>query len=102
MTVKCGGGTSAAKPGFDQVVVGAGLITAGLGVIAPWLLPVGVLLDAFVYDVATECPTDPPPLPSGADLSLSNVIPGGVLNPNFSTWRTAVQNLLLNWAWEQY
>lgn len=102
MTVRCGGGTSAAKPGFDQVVLGAGLITAGLGLVAPWLLPVGVLIDAFVFDAASQCAGDPPPMPPSADLALTNVLPGGILNPNFGIWRDAVKSLLLNWAWVQY
>lgn len=103
MTAICAsGGASAIKPGVAAAVVfDVGLITAGLALIDPLLIPVAALIDAFTYDALSQCTTDPPPMPSAADLNIVNAI-GGVLNGNFGTWLTAVNDLLLNWAWQQY
>lgn len=102
MTALCAGGPSQVKPGTQQwVVVGSSLITAGLGIITPWLIPLAALIDAFNWQALTECTADPPPMPSAADLDPLNAI-GGVINPNFNTWLSAVNNLLLNWLWYTY
>lgn len=85
----------------QHVVFSAALITEGIGLISPWLLPLAGLVDAFVYEALTQCTSDPPAMPSSDDLDPRHAI-GGVLNPNFSAWTTAVNNLLLNWAWDQY
>lgn len=100
--MKCGGGASQVKSGTTQnVVFSAGLITEGLGLVSPWLLPFAILIDAFVWQALSNCGTDPPAMPTPAQLSPVNAI-GGVFNPNFAAWRTAVNDLLLNWAWELY
>lgn len=103
MTLRCpSSGPSSAKPGVGtSVIFSAALITEGLGLIDPWLLPFAAMIDAFVYDVLNGCSTDPPAMPTTAQLNPINAI-GGILNPNFSTWLTACANLLKNWAWDQY
>lgn len=103
MTAICpGGGASQLRPGAGQAIVfSAALITEGLGIISPWLLPLAALIDSFVWQASTQCQGDPPAIPSSSSLSPSNAI-GGILNPNFNSWLTAVNNLLLNWAWQQY
>lgn len=103
MTAACpGGGASQLAPGAgQQVVFSAGLITAGLALISPWLIPFAGLIDSFSYQALTQCTGDPPPMPTAAQLSPTNAV-GGVLNPNFQSWLAAVNNLLLNWAWTQY
>lgn len=102
MTTLCGGNTSSPKPGNAVILgVSAALISEGLAAISPWLLPFAFLLDAFTLNLSTFCGTDPPALPAAADLAITNAI-GGVLNPNFGTWATAVSNLVQNWAWTQY
>lgn len=102
MTVLCGGGPSQLIPGKGQnIVFDSGLITEGLGIISAWLLPFALLIDAFNYEALTQCTNDPPAMPSSSDLSPLNAI-GGILNPNIGTWLTAVNNLLLNWAWSVY
>lgn len=102
MTAACGGGTSSLKAGVGgSVIFDAALITAGLGLISPFLLPFAGLVDAFTYEALSQCGSDPPAMPSSDDLSPTNAI-GGILNPNFQTWLTAVHNLLLNYAWQQY
>lgn len=102
MTVRCGGGASNLIAGTgQQVVFSAALITEGIGLISPWLLPLAGLVDAFVYEALTQCTADPPAMPTTAELNPLNAV-GGVLNPNFSAWSSAVNALLLNWAWDQY
>ncbi len=103
MTALCaGGGPSSIKPGVQpNIIFDAGLITEGLGLISPWLIPVALLIDAFVWDALSDCTSDPPAMPTAADLSLTNAI-GGIFNPGFGTWLTAVNNLLKNWAWSQW
>lgn len=83
------------------MVFSGGLITEGLGLISPWLLPVALLVDAFLFEATSQCAVDPPAMPSANDLDIRNAI-GGVFNPNFGGWITAVNNLLLNWAWDQF
>lgn len=102
MTLRCGGNASQAIPGVGaNVVFSAALITEGLGAISPYLLPLAALVDSFVYQALSACTTDPPAMPTAAQLNPLNAI-GGVLNPNFQSWLTAVNNLLLNWAWDQF
>jgi len=85
----------------QHIVFSGGLITEGLGLISPWLLPVALLIDAFLFEVTSQCAGDPPAMPTADALDIRNAI-GGVFNPNFGAWITAVNNLLLNWAWDQY
>jgi hypothetical protein len=102
MTAACGGGTSSLKSGTPTtIIVGAGLITEGLGIISPWLLPFAIYLDAITYQTATSCGTDPPAMPTSDQLNPINAI-GGVLNPNFETWLGYAQDLILNWLWLLY
>jgi hypothetical protein len=103
MTAACpGGGASQIKPGtLEKVVVGSTLISAGLGIISPWLIPFAALADAFNWEALTECTTDPPTMPTTAQLDPINAV-GGVFNPNFNNWLTAIHNLLINWLWTQY
>lgn len=103
MTALCaGGGASQVIPGKGfTLVVSASLITAGLGIISPWLLPFAALLDGFSYDLLTSCTSDPPAMPSSADLSPTHAI-GGILNPDFPAWVQNVHDALINWLWPQY
>lgn len=102
MTVLCGGGASSIKTGTaQQVVFSAALITAGLADISPYLLPFAGYIDSFIYQATTQCSGDPPPMPSLSQLNPINAV-GGIFNPNLQSWLTAVNNLLLNWAWSLY
>lgn len=102
MTALCSGGTSSLRPGAGQnIVFDAGLITAGLSLITPYLLPFAALIDTFAYEAVTQCGSDPPAMPSSSDLDVKNAI-GGVLNPGFNAWLSAVHDLLLNYAWHGY
>lgn len=63
MTAVCGGGTSEAKPGFNQTVIVTGaivegsLVISGLEAIAALISP---FLAGTVYDLTTFCNVDPP------------------------------------------
>jgi len=102
VTARCGGATSSLKPGVGaQVVIDGGLITYGLGLIGPWLLPFAALLDGFIYEALTQCGDDPPPMPVFDASDVVNLV-GGVLNPNLSTTLSKINDALLNWAWGTY
>lgn len=102
MTVLCGGGASQQKPGLGtQLVVPLGLITAGLAEISGWLLPFGVLLDGFIFDLVNSCGTDPPACPNFQPSDLLNLV-GGVLNPNAGATVAKISALINRWLWFQY
>lgn len=102
MTVRCNGGTSSQIPGTAATnVIGAGLITAGLEALAPWLLPVSLLVDAFLVETSSECSTDPPPVPT-FDASDLEILALGLLAPTATQTIGKINNLLLNWAWDKY
>jgi hypothetical protein len=102
MTALCGGGTSAIKPGVaGNNIVAAGVMTEALTIMSPWLLPIGLLVDAFLYDANAQCTGDPPALPVFTQADLSNCI-GGVFNPNCSGTLAKVKTLLLRYFWFQW
>lgn len=102
MTAICGGGTSQVKPGIaDSVIVDAGAITVGLGLIDPLLDIFAVFIDAFVYDALTQCATDPPAMPIFSSTDWTNCI-GGMLNPNCSSTLSKVKDAILNYLWYQW
>lgn len=101
MTVLCGGGTSSLKPGstFNQVIAG-GLISEGLTLISPILLPAGLMIDAFLWEGSSQCGTDPPALPSFSADDILNLV-GGVFNPAHDITLAKVKDLILRWLWFQ-
>lgn len=102
MTLLCGGNTSGPKPQVVETnIIAIAAIDAGLLAITPWLAPFAGLIDAFVWDATSQCATDPPAMPTSAQLSPVNAV-GGILNPNYGSWLTAVNNLLLNYLWQQF
>src|SRR5215831_15685462 len=102
MTVICAGGTSALKPGVGaQVVVGAALVSAGLDIISPWLIPISALVDGFVYDALSACPSDPPPMPV-FDATDAQLLAIGLLAPNAQQTLTKIHDALLNYCWYQF
>lgn len=102
MTALCGGGTSTIRLGSaTQNVIGAGLITAGIEALAPWLLPAAVLIDAFIFEATSQCGSDPPPMPTW-DASDAEILALGLLAPTAQQTITKINNLLLNWAWPQF
>lgn len=102
MTALCGGGPSAAKAGVvENNIISAALIDGGLAAISPWLLIFAGMIDAFIFDTTAQCTTDPPAIPSSADLDPINIV-GGVLNPNHQIWLDAVGNLLMRYFWFQF
>lgn len=102
MTARCNGGTSSQLPGTGAVnVIGGGLITAGLEAITPWLLPVSLLVDAFLYEANQQCTSDPPAMPS-FDASDMEILALGLLAPNAETTLGKIHDVLLNWAWDRF
>ena len=102
MTARCGGGTSATRPGVaQQNVVGGALITEGLAQLSPWLIPAAALIDGFMYEATNQCSGDPPPMPVW-DASDAEIIALGLLAPTAQQTLTKINNLLLNWAWDQF
>src|SRR5689334_484952 len=102
MTALCGGGASQIKSGVaGQNIIGGGLISEGLTLISPWLLPLGLFIDAFLFDATAQCTSDPPAVPTFTSDDLTNCI-GGVLNPNCPQTLAKVKDLLLNWLWFQF
>lgn len=102
MTAKCGGGTSAPRPGAaQQNVVAGALITEGLILLSPWLIPFAALIDGFLFEATSQCVTDPPAMPVW-DQSDALALVGGLLNPNIQQPLTKAQNLLLNFAWDRF
>ena len=98
----CNGGTGSLKPGIGGAVVfDAGLITAGLSLITPYLLPFAALIDAFVYEALTQCEQEPPALPVFDATDMSNLV-GGVLNPNLHFTLDKIHQLLLHFAWDRF
>ena len=102
MTALCGGGTSGPQPGLGlKLIVPAGLITAGLGLIDPLLLPFGVLLDGFVFDLVANCATDPPPCPTFDATDWQNLLAtAGLIIPQATIDK--LQALINRWLWFQY
>jgi len=102
VTAVCGGGTSSPKPGSPQTVAVAGaLITEGLTLISPWLIPFAALIDGFLVQTVSQCGTDPPSMPTFDPSDVANLV-GGVLNPNLNNTLTKINNALLNFAWQKY
>ena len=102
MTAACGGGPSAVKSGVgSSIIVDAALITEGLTLISPWLVPFAGLIDGFVYDALAQCSTDPPAMPTWSLADLQNII-GGVLNPNFGTALQKLKATVMNYLWYQW
>lgn len=90
------------KPGVGLTnTIGGGLITEGLTAIAAWLLPVAILVDAFVLDAQTICATDPPPMPT-FDSSDLPILALGLLAPNAQVTLGKIHDALSNWLWPQY
>src|ERR1700737_626463 len=103
MTVICpGGGPSGIKPGVGpNVVVSAGLITGGLALISPWLIPVAALVDGFLYNATTNCATDPPAMPTWTVADIGNLL-GGVFNPNYQPSLQKLIDTVNNYMWYQF
>lgn len=102
MTALCGGGTSTLKPGIgSSVVVDASLITGGLALISPWLIPLAGFVDGFVFDALGNCASDPPAMPTFTASDITNCI-GGAFNPNCSTTISKIHDALLNYLWYQW
>lgn len=73
MTALCGGGTSAAKPGFNRtVVMTSAAIEAGLTALGyePVALALAPIIAGTTYDLTNMCSTDPEPDPG---LTLADV-----------------------------
>lgn len=103
MTAVCpGGGASSQKPGIgNSVVISASLISGGLALISPWLIPVAALLDGFVFEALAECGNDPPAMPTWDASDITNLI-GGVLNPNYQTSLSKLSDTVQNYVWYQF
>jgi hypothetical protein len=92
MTAICGGGTSSAKPGFQQVVVvgstavESALILYGLESLAAVLAPI---IAGLTFDLTNFCTTDPPADPGLVEQDLKDA-----LNPqNPLVWFPAVAKI---------
>lgn len=102
MTARCSGGTSSARQGVPETnAVAGGLITEGLTLVSPWLIPFAALVDSFLYQATSQCATDPPAMPSFDASDISNLI-GGVLNPNVGTTLQKIKDALLNVLWDRF
>lgn len=102
MTALCGGGASNVKQGVvsTNIVAGA-LITAGLEALSPWLVPVGALVDGFIYNATAQCTTDPPAMPT-FDATDAQILALGLLAPNATTTLGKIQDLIMNYLWHQW
>lgn len=99
MTALCGGGTSSPKPGTaNNVLFDVSLISQGLQIISPWLIPFSALIENFTYNAVASCGTDPPAMPTFSASDALNLI-GGILNPNLGVTLAKVNDALLNYAW---
>lgn len=99
----CGpGGTAGPQPGVgNTLIVPVGLITAGLALISPWLIPFAALLDGFTYDLLANCSNDPPASVSFTAADAAGLI-GGPLNPNYGAALAKLQQVLMRHLWFQY
>lgn len=102
MTALCGGGTSGPIQGTaTNLVISAGLITAGLLAIDPLLAPFAALIDGFTYDLLSSCSTDPPAQPTWT-FDDFRALTLGFLDPNFQTAIGKLRDQLIIWLWHQY
>jgi len=102
VTALCAGGTSSIRPGIPgKNIISGGVLTEGLTLISPWLLPVALLVDAFLYDATSSCTADPPALPTFTQADLSNCI-GGVFNTNCPGTLAKVKDLVMRYLWFQW
>lgn len=103
MTALCASsGTSSPKPGVaSSIYVSGTLIGSGLALISPWLEPIALLINAFIYNASTNCTSDPPAQPTFTATDLTNCL-GGLLNPNCPTTLAKVTDLINNYLWFQF
>jgi hypothetical protein len=103
MTARCpSNGPSQQIPGTAVTnVIAGGLITAGLEALSPWLLPISLLVDGFLYEANTQCTADPPAMPTFTDAD-AEILALGLLAPNATATLSKIHDLLLNWAWDHF
>lgn len=102
MTAICNGGTSQAKPGLGtEVIIPTALISAGLALISPWLIPVAAVIEGYTFDLISGCGADPPALPV-FDLTDARAAVVGVFDPAWNSMLAKVNNLIRYYFWYQY
>jgi hypothetical protein len=100
----CGAGiASVPKPGAQEsVLIGSALIELALGFLAPELIPFAGLIPAYLYIVSTECPNDPPPIPTLDWPTLISDLVAGPLSANFVGAIALIQQAVNNYLWYQF
>jgi hypothetical protein len=77
-----------------------GLITAGIAEVAPYLLPIVGLVDAFVWNANVNCATDPPATPV-FDQSDLEILALGLLAPTAGQTLQKIQDAVTIYLWWQ-
>lgn len=102
MTALCNGGASQAQPGLgNTVIIPTSLISAGLALISPWLIPVAALIEGYTFDLISGCATDPPAQPVFTQTDALALV-GGVFNPNLPALLAKVNQLIRYQFWFNY
>lgn len=102
MTARCNGGTSSAIPSNGgAAVIGGGAISLAIEALAPYMAPLALLVDGFIYEATAQCSSDPPPMPT-FDAGDMLTVALGQESPNFQSTISKIDNLLLNYAWDKF